>query len=405
LVRETEATQETSVFNGTFKLGRVAGIPLSANWSVIFIGGLLTVSLATGVLPAAAAGIAPLTAWLLGLVGAAVFLGSLIAHELGHSVVARRAGVAVDEITLWLFGGVAKLRSEPRTADDELRIAAAGPAVSAALAAGFGVAAFGLAGLGVPAALVALVGWLGVVNAALAIFNLLPGLPLDGGRILRAWLWRRRGDKLSATVTAAGAGRLLGGGLMALGVIQLLGGGAGLWTAAIGFMLFNAAKAELVGQRARHSLQDATVGEVMEPIPPVVPADATAMWMMPVLSHSAGSYLLHDEEDRIVGLVTLDQVRDVPLHGAGSTSLRSIAHTVERGDLRVVSSDQHLDDGYGSHMIVFDRGQLVGVVTPGGIARWLMGSRSSGRPPFATTGGSPRPPFTPGHRPFSTQER
>ncbi len=400
------------MFNGTIKLGRFAGIPLSANWSVVFIGTLLTVSLATGILPAAAAGIAPLTAWLLGLTGAAIFLASLLAHELGHSIVARRAGVPVAEITLWMFGGVAKMAVEPRTADDELRIAAAGPSVSAALAATFGAAAFGLAALGTPAALVALVGWLGIVNAALAIFNLLPGLPLDGGRILRAWLWKRKGDRAAATVTAAGAGRMVGGGLMGLGALQLVTGGAGLWTIAIGFMLFHAARTELAAQQTRESLRTVTVARVTEPVPPVVPATRTAAWLAPMATQGSGHYLLHDDDDRIVGLVTLDQVRAVPPSAAATTSLVSIAHTVSRGDLRVVAADQPLGQGgdldLDTNMIVFDRGQLVGVVTPSGIAHWVAWSRLASRPPFTTRpgGGSgrPRSPFS-SHPPFSTQER
>ena len=132
---------------------------------------------------------------------------------MGHAVTARRAGIDTDEITLWLFGGVAKLTSQATTARDEMRIAAAGPLVSIGLAMSFAA----VAGLGsildVHPALIVLAAWMALINGSLGIFNLLPGIPLDGGRILRAWRWRRTGDPLRATRTAARAGRVVGGGL------------------------------------------------------------------------------------------------------------------------------------------------------------------------------------------------
>src|SRR5690606_35564530 len=212
-------------------LGRVAGIPISANWSVVVIAALITWSIGGSLLPMAVPGIHPVTAWCLAILGAGVFFASLLAHEVGHAVTARRAGVATQEITLWLFGGVAKLTGEAGNPRDELRIAAGGPLVSIGLAAAFAASASLGSIMEVHPALVTLTMWMAVINGALGLFNFLPGIPLDGGRILRAWRWSRTGDPLRATRTAAAGGRVVGAVLAGLGILQFLVTGAGIWTA------------------------------------------------------------------------------------------------------------------------------------------------------------------------------
>src|SRR5918998_1061086 len=166
----------------SLRFGRIAGIPVGANWSALLIAALIAWSLAGRLLPAQVPGLDPAAYWLAAGLGAGLFLASLLAHELGHAVVARRAGLRVRGITLWLLGGVAQLEDEPATPRDELRVAVVGPAVSLALAAGFGLAAAALAVAGGPAVAVAVAAWLAVGNAPLALFNLVPAAPLDGGR-------------------------------------------------------------------------------------------------------------------------------------------------------------------------------------------------------------------------------
>ena len=144
----------------SLRFGRVAGIPVGANWSALLIAALIAWSLAGRLLPAQVPGLGPVAYWLAGAVGAGLFLGSLLAHELGHALVARRAGLRVRGITLWLLGGVAQLEDEPLTPRDELRVAIVGPAVSLALAAGFGLAALGLSLLGGPVVAVVVAAWL-----------------------------------------------------------------------------------------------------------------------------------------------------------------------------------------------------------------------------------------------------
>src|ERR687898_2223750 len=259
----------------SLRFGRIAGIPVGASWSALLIAGLIAWSLAGRLLPAQVPGLAPAAYWLAGAAGAGLFLGSLLAHELGHALVAQRAGLKVRGITLWLLGGVAQLEDEPASPRDELRVAIVGPAVSMALAVGSGLAALGLSVLGGPAVAVALAPWLAVGNAALALFNLLPAAPLDGGRVLRGLLWRRHGSRVRASVTATRAGVWVGSGLVAYGLLgTFTGWGIGtLWTALVGWFLVIAARQErelaLLGGGLDRGLRAA---QVMTPAPAVAPA-------------------------------------------------------------------------------------------------------------------------------------
>ena len=194
----------------TMPLGRVAGIRIGAHWSVLVMVVLIAWLLGAQVLPGLVPHEPAVAYWAVAVPGAVTFIAALLAHELAHSLVARRYGVPVTSITLWALGGVSELGGEPPHARADLLIAAAGQATS--LAAGLvfgGIAAVVRAGDG-PVIAVAALGWLAVMNVFLAVFNLLPGAPLDGGRILRAALWMRHGDRARATQTAATAGRVLG---------------------------------------------------------------------------------------------------------------------------------------------------------------------------------------------------
>lgn len=199
-------------------LGRIAGVPvgLNASWFPVFA--LVAWSLATGFLPHAAPSAAPEWIWVAALVGTVLFFASILAHEFGHALVALHSGIGVSSVTLFVLGGVSRLAEEPRTAGEELRIAGAGPLVSLMTTAGFLVAT-SLLGRWPLATSVGV--YLVVVNGALALFNLLPALPLDGGRVLRAAIWGLTGDPFSATRWAARSGRIVGGAFMAAGVVAL----------------------------------------------------------------------------------------------------------------------------------------------------------------------------------------
>jgi Zn-dependent protease len=193
----------------SIRVGRLAGIPIGFQplWLLIVL--LIAWSLGTAYYPDTDPGIAPAAAYALGLLSALLLFASILLHELGHSVVARRHGVEIEEIDLWLLGGVARMKGYPRTAGDELRFALAGPAVTLAIALAFGVLAVALPA-STPDALRAVVDYQLFINAAILVFNLLPAFPLDGGRVARALIWMRNGDLQRATGAAAAIGRGFG---------------------------------------------------------------------------------------------------------------------------------------------------------------------------------------------------
>jgi Zn-dependent protease/CBS domain-containing protein len=318
----------------TLRFGRIAGIPVGASWSAVLIALLIAWSLAGQLLPAQVPGLGPAAYWLAGVGGAGLFLGSLLAHELGHAVVARRAGLRVNGITLWLLGGVAQLEDEPASPGDELKVAIVGPAVSLALAVGFGLAAFGLAAIGGPALAVAVAVSLAVSNTALALFNLLPAAPLDGGRVLRGLLWRRHGNRVRAAVTATRAGVWVGAGLVAYGLLgSVTGWGLGtLWTALVGWFLVTAARQErdlaLLQSRAGGLL----AGQVMTPAPVTAPAWFTvdAFLRNYVEPWQAAALPLRTFDGRPAGVVTSAALYAVPMDRR---------HIVRAGDVAIPASD------------------------------------------------------------------
>lgn len=236
-------------------LGKISGFAVSVNWSVLLIGWLLTWSLATGGLPHGAPGHPSAAYWLAAAMAAVVFFASLLAHELAHAAAARRHGIGVEGITLWLFGGVARLDREPLTPGADLRVAAAGPLASLGLAAVFGTGSLIVDAMPVPHLVASVTGWLAGVNLMLGAFNLIPGAPLDGGRVLRAGLWRRWGDRRRAAVAAVRVGVVGGYGLVGLGLAQFLvaGGVGGLWFVFVGWFIVSAARAEGELEEARHA--------------------------------------------------------------------------------------------------------------------------------------------------------
>jgi Zn-dependent protease len=233
----------------SLRLGHVAGISIGLHWSILLIAVLLTSTLSGSVLPATAAGYSGFAYLVAAIATAGLFLSSIVAHELGHSLVALRNRVKVRSITLFALGGVASLDGEAANPGAAARIALAGPAVSAAVGILSLGTALGASALGLPALVVAAVAWLGLINLSLALFNMLPALPLDGGRVLQAYLWHRRGDRHSATLSAAKMGRFIGWGLVALGLWELSNGADGLLTVFIGWFVIMNAGAE--ARRAR----------------------------------------------------------------------------------------------------------------------------------------------------------
>jgi Zn-dependent protease len=240
----------------TIVLGRVAGVEIGLNWTWLVVFGLIVWSLATVQFPDALPGRSRQTYVAMGVTATLVFFGCLLLHELGHAIEARREGVRIEGITLWLFGGVARLADGLPSAGAEFRIAAAGPVVSLILGALFVAdAAIWPGPGGIRTELV----WLGYINLTLVAFNLIPALPLDGGRILRSALWAKDGDFAAATHRAATIGSLLSGAIVALGLIETAKGMTdGIWLVLIGCFILQAGRAE---RRAAGSAQSRSAPE------------------------------------------------------------------------------------------------------------------------------------------------
>ncbi len=374
----------------TVRLGSIAGIPVGVHWSVLVIMLLLGQGLATGVLPTGAPGRSAAAYWTVAAAVTVLFLLSLLAHELSHAVVARHYGVPVRRITLWLLGGVAELEAEPPHARADLLVAIAGPLASLGAAAVFGAAAGGvyLTGLA-PLAWVAL-GWLALVNAVLAVVNLLPGAPLDGGRVLRAALWWWRGDRAFAARTAARAGLGVSVLLIAGGTLQIFWTAdlSGLWLVLLGWFLFFAGQAEQSDARLRTALAGLTVRDAMTP-PPVsgyVTQHLLDFAEIAATGPPADAYPVLDPDGRPTGLVTLFAMARVPEARRPGTTLRDLRIPLDR--LAVLSPGAPLEEAArrvaASRLpaLVLDQGVLVGLLTTADLTRTIdLNTIRQGRAP------------------------
>lgn len=230
----------------SIRVGRVLGIELRVDWSILVIFGLLTWDFAVLALPKIVPGYSSAMYWGVAAPATVAFLATLAAHEMSHCFVARRRGISVRDITLWMLGGTATIEGTPNRPRDEFEIAIAGPALSAALGILGTVAGIACAAAGAPRIVAAAILWVAMFNVVLAVFNLAPAAPLDGGRILRAWLWHRSGDRALATVKAARAGEVFAWILLAAGLAELTVGGevGGLWMLVVGWFVLHAARGE-----------------------------------------------------------------------------------------------------------------------------------------------------------------
>lgn len=362
---------------GGIPLGRIAGFPVNANWSVLVILWLFTWSLAS-TLPGFAAGYSARSYWIAGACGATVLLASLLAHELAHAIVARRAGIQVLGVTLWIFGGVTRLGGQAKTPQTALRIAVAGPATSLLLAALFAGAAAGLPTLGVGHITIGVAWWLAGINALLGAFNLLPGAPLDGGQVLRAWLWRRSGDPTRAAVGAARAGRTLAFALIAFGLLEFLAGAmvAGVWLAFIGWFIFTAAHTDEASALTRSALTGVRVGDAMTAQPHTAPAWITVQDFIEryLLGDRHSAYPVKNHNGSISGLITLTQLRHVDPGNRATTLVGDIAIPLSRvpiatPDEPVTALLERLASGQCNRALVVDGACVVGIVTPTDLTR------------------------------------
>ena len=362
------------------RLGKIAGIPIGANWSVLVIFFLIAWELADLILPSYHPNAGEVTYWVVGVSTTVLFFASLLAHEASHAVVAKRNGVGVRRITLWLFGGVSELESDALTPGADFRIAVMGPVVSFVLSGVFATLAFVLHSSGQDV-LVSALGWLAWMNLMLGAFNLMPGAPLDGGRVLRAALWHRSGDRLRAATTAAHAGQVVGYLLVLVGVWEILVLGIfGLWFVFLGWFLLSAARSEEGSTVMRSSLASVHARDIMTLDPVTFAATTTVAELLDshLQNYRFGTYPLVGPDGQFVGLTTMGRIRHVRTDQRSQTRLIDIAaaaRDVPSAPLDEPVPDllQRMQTSPDGRAVVLDAdGRLVGVISPSDIARYVQ---------------------------------
>jgi Zn-dependent protease/CBS domain-containing protein len=353
----------------TLRVGRLAGIPIGIQPLWLVIVAFLTYTLGHDYFRVEDPGLTSSAAYALGLASALGLFAGIVLHELGHAIVARRRGIAVDEIDLWLLGGVSRLHDDARRPADELAFALAGPAVTAVLLVVLGALSLAV-GDALPAWGDALLTYQLLVSAMILAFNLLPAFPLDGGRVARSLLWRRYGDKDRATIEAARIGRAFGWGIGALGALTFVAGAAaGIWLMLVGGFLVIAASAEARHTRIEQAFGATTVGEIMTS--PVVTVgerwtlrDAAAQFA----THLFTAFPVVDGAGHAVGILMIDDVRHVPPIERLTTTVGDVASRAPEllVDPATPISDvlERPDFGHAGRAVVVDeRGAAVGIVS------------------------------------------
>jgi Zn-dependent protease/predicted transcriptional regulator len=366
-----------AMFGTSWRVGRIAGIEVRVDSSWVVIALLITYSMYLQV-SRVYQEISTGEAVGIGVLATVLFFGSVLVHELAHATVSQARGIRVQDITLFLFGGATRARVESRGPRDEFLIALVGPLTSGLLAGLFGV----VAGLGrdlLSRPLAGTFGYLAWTNLLLAVFNLLPGFPLDGGRLLRSVIWKTTGSLPRATRIASAAGQGVGWLLVAAGVAWLLAGdlAGGIWFAFIGWFLVQAARSSYQELQLQQLLRGVEAEDVMAAdlrrIPPEVSLqDAVDDYFMRY-DHSAFPV---DERGRTIGLLTMRGVRRVPREQWPTNRVRD--HMVPLGDQVVVALDARMDgvlgklqDGEAGRVLVAQDGEVVGIITSSDLTRWL----------------------------------
>ncbi len=369
----------------SFYLGTIAGIRITAHYSWLLILALFTALLATGWFPQALPGLPSATYWLTGFVAASLLFASVVAHELAHALVARARGVPVKDITLYFFGGASNLEAEPRSPGVEFQITIVGPLTSL-LIGGLAWLAHGLVLTSAPL-VAAVLGYLAVMNGVLAVFNLIPGFPLDGGRVLRSLVWKLTGSVQTATRWSAGVGQVVAFLFVFTGLWLALTGSlfAGLWLGLIGWFLLTAAQAAYARVIHETRSQQVTIDRAMRPVPLVVSPHMTVQDLREIYALPRKlSAVPVMEGEQLVGLVTLTALEQVPREAWEQVVVGQFM--TPRHQLPTISP-QHLlqealallDQHDAQHLLVMQGDRLVGMVSRDGIVRLLEIPSGPGR--------------------------
>jgi Zn-dependent protease/CBS domain-containing protein len=369
------ATRRDRRMDGNFSIGRIGGIEVRLSWSLLVVFALIVWSLTDGVFPSQNPGLSHGTYLAMGFVAAVLFLVSILLHELGHSLVARREGIEVDSITLWLFGGVSQFKGRYASPGAEFRVAFTGPLVSIVLGVLFVLIALAHP----PSSVDGVAAWLGYINLILAVFNLLPASPLDGGRVLHAALWRAKGDFAWATRVASEIGQGFGYLFIAFGLAMFIfqGSFSGAWLAFIGWFLLQGAKAEARYAATEQALGDSRVRDLMVRDPVTVDADSTISRFMDevALPHRFTTYPVL-EGGRPVGLLAFASVAAVPRSEWDARRVREAMIPLDQvplltEDERAVDALAELSAPRVNRGLVVDDGHLAGLLSITDLARAL----------------------------------
>lgn len=380
----------------SFRIARIAGIDIGVHYTWLFAFVLIAWSLARGFFPDIYPGWVPRTYWIAGVIAAILLFVSVLLHELAHSLVARRFGYPVESITLFIFGGVSQIRGEADKPRHEFLIAAVGPISSLVLALIFWLA---WRQMGPErTAPVAVIGYLALINLLLGLFNLIPGFPLDGGRVLRSLIWRATGSLDRATNVAATVGQAFGWGLIAIGLYRLLAGDflGGLWTAFIGWFLNGAAESSRRDTAMQVLFSGVKVRTVMDQSPPqVTPSTRVDAVVADKFLNGGQRAVLVLEGGDLLGIATITDVRKLPQEKWGETPVSEI---MTRLPLKTIEPEEDITAALRliaendlNQVPVVERNRPVGMLNRADIIRQLQLRKTLGLKPPPDGAGSTRP--------------
>lgn len=380
--------------SGALKIATIGGIAIKLHWSWLIIVFLLTTSLAAGRFPDRIPGENEAFYWIISAIASVLFFVSVLLHELSHSFTARALGYGVREIVLFIFGGVANIEQEPKKARDEFFIAVVGPLMSLLLAGLFYLLLLFVtpplrrAGAGAAA----IFEYLGFVNLLLAAFNMIPGFPLDGGRVLRSIIWGVNRNFGAATRIAGAVGQIVAYIFIGYGIYQTFNSGDignGLWIAFIGWFLLNAAQSSVAAVVVRETFRGAQVLNLMEPPPPSIRPTSTLAHLFSsfIIPYNLRAVPVTEADGRLVGIVTLNGIREVPQDEFGIATVGQYMVGVDR--LRPVLPTDGLDlamsilneTDLDQLPVVDPNGHLIATLSRARILRWVQLRDEMDNPP------------------------
>lgn len=367
------------MFGKRINLFKLFGFQVRLDISWTFLAVLITWSLARGFFPFYYEGLSSATYWWMGAAGAAGLFGSIVFHEFFHSVIARKRGLPMKGITLFIFGGVAEMSDEPRNPETEFSMAIAGP-LSSIVLAGLLYSVF-MAGKswGWITPVQGVINYLAIINLVLAGFNLLPAFPLDGGRVLRSALWRWKGDIRWATRISSSIGGAFGIGLIVIGVMSILTGNliGGIWWLLIGVFMRNASQMSYQQVLARKALAGSKVERFMERDPVTVPPSATIENLVEdyVYKYHFKMFPVADN-GRLSGCITTKEIKNIPRHEWNSKTVADVVKTCAANNTIGPNADavdamKTMNSTGNSRLLVVEGDRLVGIITLKDILRFL----------------------------------